>query len=304
MAIQITTQELADLRADYTRASVRDRVLAAVKANFTDRIDIVMVVVDQSAAEQAAAGPAPFGWNQALQSCSVHNTTCPRFGRLGNLWLSSRDGITQGPLLHELFHGFMVGMTLDQATNFLIPTVTASHWGLSSAGGQIGGWASVTQRADGVWVGTGPADRFGRAAPFSDIANGGNSVPYSNLELWAMGLIPDNELQAVTVAQGPTPVAEAGAFRATGFITFSPTQIVARALPQARPSTSTPRAYRALVVLATTAATVDPATVTLLNQQADYFSRRADPGGSTHNFWTATGKRATLQMGAASDLAK
>lgn len=305
MSIQITAQELADFRADYTRAPVRTRVLEAVRANFSERVDTVMVVVDQSAAEQAEAR-MPFGINYPVQVCNVHTPGCPRFARLGNVWLTARTYVTGGPSLHELLHGYLAAMTLDQGPNFLIPTAVEGHWGFSSAAGQLGGWASRTQRGDGSHHGTGPQPVFGFATgAFGTFANGGNTVPYSNLELWSMGLIPDSELLPVEVATGAVAsTTEAGVFTAAGFMTYSPQQIIARVLPQARPSASTSRALRGLVVLVTTASTVDPTTVASVNGQITTLSLRATPATATQNFWTATGKRATLQLGAASDLAR
>lgn len=134
--------------------------------------------------------------------------------------------------------------------------------------------------------------------------NGGNIVAYSNIELWTMGLIPDAELQSVDVAQGAVPsTTEPGVFTATGLVTYTPDQIIARVLPQARPSTATPRAWRGLVVLATTDATVSAATRDMLNGQIDRFSQRVTPvAGAMHNFWSATGRRATIQLSAASAL--
>lgn len=119
-----------------------------------------------------------------------------------------------------------------------------------------------------------------------------------------MGLIPDAELQGVEVAQGAVPsTTEPGVFTATGLVTYSAEQIFARVL--SRPSTATPRAWRGLVVLATTDATVSAATREMLNGQIDRFSQRVTPpAGAMHNFWSATGQRATIQLSSASALGK
>jgi len=304
VSIQITPAELAQLKADYTKAPVRARVLEAVRSSFADGIDSVMVIVDQSQADGEAA-KMPYGFNAPVQPCNVHSPGCPRFGRLGNLWLTARDYLERGPSLHELLHGFHAGMTHDGGPGFIVPTQVDSHWGYSSAGGQIGGWSKLEKRANGSYLGT-VSFRGGGTGPFSSFANGGNVVAYSNIELWTMGLIPDAELQSVDVAQGAVPsTAEPGVFTTTGLVTYTPDQIIARVLPQARPSTATPRAWRGLVVLATTDATVSAATRDMLNGQIDRFSQRLTPAaGAVHNWWSATGGRSSMQLAAASQLGK
>ena len=306
VAYQITAQELADFHASYTGAAVRTKVLNAVAANFLDRIDSVVVILDESDQEQ---GTLPYGINYPVQGCSVHNTACPRFGRLGNLWLTARTYITAGPSLHELLHGFHTGMAADTTANYTIPTVVASHWGFSSAGGQHGGWVPGTLVSTGAnaYQANSPTAiaPFVSRTGFGTFANGGNTIPYSNLELWTMGLIPDSALQAVQVAENAVSTG-IGTFTATNIATYTPAQIIARVLPAARPLTSTPRAFRALVVVATTSGALPAATVSSLNSDIEQFTMRTTPTIATtgYNFWTASGMSATIQMAKATELAK
>ncbi len=306
ISYQITAPELAEFHANpFGLVPWRNRLLDAVRANFLERIDVIVVVLDQSTAER---GSLPFGVLFSVQQCSVHNTACPRFGRLGNLWLTARTDLTTGPSLHELLHGFHINMAPPGA-NYTIPTVVDSHWGLSSAGGQHGGWSrdTLVSLGGGAYQAQGPRriDGLTRTG-FGTIANGGNSIPFSNLELWTMGLIQDAELEPVDVAENPvftdTETFTTGRFTASGIRTYTPDQITTRVLPGSRPSTSTPRAFRALIVLATTNATLPGATVSNLNSDIEQFSMRSQPA-TGYNFWTGTGMRATLHMATASELA-
>jgi hypothetical protein len=301
VAYQITAQELAEFRADYTHPPVRTRLLDAVKANFVERIDFIVVVLDLSDEER---GSLPYGVNYTIQGCSVHNTACPRFGRLGSQWLTARTYLTMGPSLHELLHGYQSHMAVDSTTNYIIPTTVSSHWGFSSAGGQHGGWSRETlvSLGGGAYEAHGPrrSDASTWQAGFTTNANGGNAVPYSNLELWTMGLIGDTELEPVDVAENPASTGT-GTFTASAIRTYTPAQIVARVSPEARPSTNTPRAFRALVVMASTSATLPAATVNNLNSDIEQFSMRSQPTLG-YNFWTGTGMRATVHMATASEL--
>ena len=306
VSYQITVKELADFHTNYSNATVRTKLLNAVAANFSDRIDAVLVVIDESVAEQ---GSIPYGINFPVQSCSLHNPACPRFGRLGNLWLTARTYITAGPSLHELLHGFHIGMTVDSAANYTIPTSVPAHWGFSSTGGQHGGWSDGTLMALGgnAYKAQAPAAiaPFASLSGFGTFANGGNSIPYSNLELWTMGLISDAELKPIQVAENAV-TSGSGTFTATAITTYTPAQIIARTLPAGRPSTLTPRAFRALVVVATTSATLPAETLNALNSDIEQFTMRSIPTipSTGYNFWTATGMRATMRIANASELAR
>ncbi len=306
VSIQITAQELADYRLNFNTASVRSRVLRAVIDNFKSDIDGVVVLLDQAASQR---GELPFGVNYSVQNCSVHNPACPRFGRLGNVWLTARDDLLKGPALHELLHGYHTAMSSDDTLNYIIPTSVGGHWGFSNVGGQHGGWrqGSLVDLGGGAYKAQAPTPiaPYQAGLGFGLNANGGNSVPFSNLELWTMGLISDLELLPVQVAQNAV-FTSPGQFTASGIDTFSAAQIVARIKPAARPSTSTPRAFRMLVVVATTDASVSASTVAQLNSDITLFSKRAmlpaDKGG--YNFWTATGYRSSIHMAQSSWLKK
>lgn len=304
VSYQITDADLSAYRADYTSAPVTARLMADVAANFQDGIDVVIVLLDLDSSQQ---GTLPYGVNYPYQACSVHDVTCPRFSRLGNVWLVARDYLKNGPSLHEILHGFHNQMSPNETDQFIVPTSVAAHWGFSSVGGQLGGWdpSTFSSVGGGTYHATGPAvpPQFAQPTTFGLNANGGNSIPYSNLELWTMGLISDAELQSVTVAQNAA-FTGAGSFTATGLATYSAQDIVGRVQTVARPKTTTPRAFRGLVVLATTASSVSPSTTTQINSDVQQFTMRAatTQWNGLYNFWTGTGQRATLQLASASGL--
>ena len=91
--------------------------------------------------------------------------------------LSFYDGLERGPSLHEIIHTW---------ANYAVPTTVESHWGFSSANGQVGGFdlANLVEHSPGKYS----------AGMFGTIANFGNSVPYSPIELYLAGLIPPSEV--------------------------------------------------------------------------------------------------------------
>ena len=90
------------------------------------------------------------------------------------------EGLLFGPGLHEVMHAW---------ANFVLPTANASHWGFSSVNGQLGGFDP--DKLVNLGNGRYSAPRFGL------VANGGNSVPYSDLELYLAGFIPADEVTEI-----------------------------------------------------------------------------------------------------------
>ena len=125
-----------------------------------------------------------------------------------------RNGLTRGPGLHEIMHIW---------ANFVVDTGSGSHWGFSSANGQLGGYdiADLVARGNNQYT----------AGWFGSIANGGNSVPYSPIELYLAGWLEAKEVPPLIVAQDAHWVVEDGVyqqdangnyiFHASGFKTFT-----------------------------------------------------------------------------------
>jgi len=112
-------------------------------------------------------------------------------GRLkGVLHLPYKYGILNGPFLHELMHCW---------ANYAIPTEIGGHWGYMGGNvpAQLGGFlqSSLQKNIDGN-------PNLYRVNKFGTVANGGNSVPYSELELYMMGMIPLSEVKPFDVLTG------------------------------------------------------------------------------------------------------
>ena len=109
-------------------------------------------------------------------------------GRLqGVIHLTSTWGLTGGPSLHEITHKW----GNDMAS---VPTEVGGHWGYSNIGGQLGGWqpGSLVELGDNKYKARNP--NTGEFGSWGSFANGGNGLPYSQFELYAMGLIEASEV--------------------------------------------------------------------------------------------------------------
>ena len=201
------------------------------------------------------------------------------------------QGLRRGPALHEFQHAW---------ANYTVPTASPSHWGFSSANGQLGGFDG----ADLVDLGGG---RYS-AGRFGSIANGGNSVPYSLIELYLAGLVEAKEVPDLWVAiDGRWVVVdrrrvetEAGhpVFSASEVRDVTVEEVIAEFGPRVPGPEASQREFRAAVILLTDAD--HPATSSQLeelSQTVSAFSTNGDDGSLRYNYFEATGGRASMDMG-------
>lgn len=284
-------------------------------AEFQDSFDFLHIVLDVD------SRPTTIPYSGAYFSVSSRLPTrktrrlgafvSTAFSPLGNT-------IENGPILHEILH--------EWANFGAVPTTVAAHWGFSSVGGQLGGFFGVPEPLSGdLYKGYGPPqtclasatekerqDYCSPRAYWNTVANYGNTIMYSPLELWSMGLSSDATVPPILIAENPTLIANGPTFVATGFTTFTIAQIRAR-LGAAAPDTLTAqRHFRIAHLVLTDKASLDRVTVDRMNRSIEEFSRDGVPaygrgplGNSPyivfHNFNTATGGLATMRAGAIAD---
>ncbi len=195
------------------------------------------------------------------------------------------DGLDNGPSLHELLHTW---------ANGLVETSMQSHWGFSSGGGQLGGFAPDTllYLGDGIYQANNGREN---SSSFGEFANGGNSVPYSDIELYLMGMIGKSQVQPLQVAINPEWV-EYGKFRADGFLTYTMEDIV-QEHGERKPSVAeSQKRFRAIAVVLTPTPLTEQER-SEVDEDVKWFSQEEDDGDAySNNFWEATRGIATIEM--------
>jgi hypothetical protein len=156
---------------------------------FKDDFDMIMLITN----EQDRPSTIPYyGINMTVAN-SVKGIGLPvysnasYYGSDGKLfsvmYLPYLDAIKYGPTLHEFCHCW---------ANFAIPTAVGGHWGICGGNtkGQLGGFKQSTllTNVDGI------ANKYS-VESFGVNANGGNSVPYNEMELYLMGMLPIDSVQ-------------------------------------------------------------------------------------------------------------
>jgi hypothetical protein len=190
--------------------------------------------------------------------------------------------------LHELAHAW---------ANFAVDTGLPAHWNFSSSGGgQLGGFDGQTLQdlGGGRYQATNGKPGF---TTFGQNANGGNSVPYSDLELYLMGMRAAAGTPDLLVANSPAFVDPAnGIFSATGFTTHTIDSIIARLGQRVPDVASSPKNFKILVVVLARADLSD-ANFDSLDEDVRLFGLPGDDGRTGEfNFWEATRGIGTLTV--------
>lgn len=98
--------------------------------------------------------------------------------------------IRNEPFLYEIAH--------TRAHKNFISTTVVGHWSYAGVLGQLGGFDALVNLVGNSYQGSlNGRDGFG---PFT---NGGNGIPYGNLELYLMRLIDTDALELLQVVVNP-----------------------------------------------------------------------------------------------------
>lgn len=213
------------------------------------------------------------------------------FGSSGRLrsviHLPHRNGLENGPSLHEILHAW---------SSYILETSYPGHWGFSSAGGQHGGFSRETlvEIENGVYQANNGKEE---STYFGENANGGNSLPFSDIELYLMGLIDKTQVPSIMVANDPAWVDpyQPGTFTASGFTEYSIEDIIQQNGAR-RPSVSgSQKNFKAIAVILSSSPITEQEWVDV-DQDVQFLSFEGEDGDYLYNFWEATRGLATLEM--------
>jgi len=219
---------------------------------------------------------------------STYNSSAT-YGSAGKLksiiYMPRTEYIKSGPFLHEIAHSW--------GNKGIIPTTVGGHWGFASAAGQLGGFDEIEDLGNNTYRG-----KINGRNGFGTFANGGNSIVYGDLELYAMGLIGADELVPVKVAVNPEWTQTSGEFTADAIETYTAQDFIAEHGARVPSVENSQKAFKALTVVISTEA-ISQAKLDEVVANLDNFSRRGNPDetwGNTKNFWLATKEKATFDF--------
>lgn len=162
----------------------------------------------------------------------------------GYVFLPAREELVSGRFLHEFAHYWAAHLTGPPSLATQV-RMTHGHWGFTSVGGLLGGWAPGTPHEDEPGLYRVKAAPAGRQL---------NQQPYAPLELYVMGLAPPQEVPDVQVAVDPRDFDRndefENIFRASGLETVTIDEIIAANGPRRPAYGDAPTHFKlALVIL-------------------------------------------------------
>ncbi len=207
-------------------------------------------------------------------------------GRLKSIiYMPRTEYIRNGPFLHEIVHTW--------GNKGFIPTTVGGHWGYAGTAGQLGGFDELVALGGNSYKG-----RLNGNDGFGSFANGGNSIPYGNLELYLMGLIGPEDLDDIQVAVNPEPGNAAGVFTADGIDLHTAAELIADHGTRLPTHENAQKAFKALAVVISTTS-LDQDKIDAVHANLENFSRGAAPDaswGGANNFWMATQGKASFEF--------
>ncbi len=307
-SLEMTTAEYASWKSndDFNDSKKRTALVQDLYKSFRDEFDFIFLVLNQS------EPPANFEYYGEL--ISVSNATqglgsrlfdeTKAYGSGGRLKsvmaLADYGALAGGPSLHELMHNWanfgikVGGFEPAQGGGGTPYPDYRPHWGFTggNTAGQLGGFKQSTLKTNV----DGNAKKY-QADEFGQFANGGNGVPYSELELYLAGFIPAAQVTPFDVFRDITAYDyEKNTWEANTKVRYDSTRILSELGARSPGVAAAQKEFRLLVVILNDGPLAD-STWARMDKDSERFGRPSDDGTFLYNFWEATGGRAKIETG-------
>ena len=286
----------------FSEASFRESIIKDIYKQFNDQYDFIMLILNED--------EIPEGINYYGKNIGVSNTIngigggifdyTSNYGSSGKLksviQLSSLYYLQNGPVLHELLHNWanyaLPTENVDQTGTNLNSFSYYGHWGFTggSTPGQLGGFKQSTLEDLG--------NNKYSVESFGAFANGGNSVPYSELELYLMGMIPLSSVNQFTLFNDITSleiVNNKYIFTANR-VDYGSSELESLLGVRSPNSIDSQKEFNLLLIVLTDR-TLSNTQWDLITSAADWFSFKGADEISLYNFWEATNGIGSINIG-------
>ena len=277
---------------------------------FKDNFDFIFIITNNATHPSNQPYGVNFGVSNSVKGTGVDiykNGWGSTSAKLKSfMFLPFKDAISYGPTLHEICHNWAnyipkgIFKTID-GNQASLPEMDAldGHWGVASTNGQLGGFdlatlQTLTDAPNHYHAQSGTNSSFGL------FANGGNSLAYSPIELYMMGLAAKSEVPDITVFSGLTvdgnDFFNKGNFFATSKKTLSLDQIITQSgigerIPDYQ---SSQKEFRAIVAVVSPTALTTTEWTSYEKSITDFFKKSNDET-SLFNFYEATKGRGWIK---------
>ena len=278
----------------FTNTEERLKVINDIYEVFPDSYDFIFLILDEpSIPENLNYYGKLIGVSNSISGLGfqIYDNSLD-YGSNGKLkavmQLTGLEYLKYGPALHELAHNWanyaLPTHSVDSQGEELNSYLYTGHWGFTggSTPGQLGGFQQSTLLDNGNNSYT--VDSFG---PF---ANGGNGVPYNELELYLMGMLDIQDLNNFDMFTDITALSineTTFGFTAHQKTTFTSETLIER-LGQRFPTYAESQKEFNLLAIVITDNSLSEDDWLKVDETAEWFSKLEDDGTSLYNFWEAT----------------
>ncbi|BDX38001.1 hypothetical protein CYCD_13560 [Tenuifilaceae bacterium CYCD] len=220
LEVKVNDNQWQNLLSSESCINVMQEISNLIYSKFNDDFDFIHFVLNTPYNNDIVNNLGFYGRNYVINNNIkgiglANSDFSPYYGSNGKLksimYFPFYDAILSGPALHELCHNWAAyispipflpdNMPINQSP------IYSSHWGISNAGGQLGGfkYVRVVEENSGGVVGKTlyqgsmypdiNADGSYKTGGFGINSNSGNAIPYSDIELYLMGLKTEQELR-------------------------------------------------------------------------------------------------------------
>ena len=294
---------------DFSNAEKRHSLLRDIYKKFPDKYDFIFLILNEN--------EKPSNINYYGKLIGVSNNiegiginiydNSADYGSSGKLksvmHLPGLNFLKNGPSLHEIAHNWanfaLETHNVDGSGTGLTSYPYWGHWGFTGGSnrGQLGGFdqSSLIENGGGSYT----------VDPFGPFANGGNGVPYTEFELYLMGMLPISSVSNFDMFTDITSfskshehingtVSSSYTFSASK-TSYSPSSIE-DLLGKRNPSYEDSQKEFKLLIVVLTDKSLSEDEWTTVDNTAEWFSRKGDDGTYLYNFWEATGGVGTISI--------
>ena len=289
---------------DYSDQTTREALFQDIYLKFEDDFDFIFLILKEPTLPANMPTGELIQVSNSVQGIGLNDYDySSNYGSNGKLQsvihLGRFNYMRLGPSLHELMHNWgnfaITTHALFEFGTNLNSFEFVPHWGFTggSTKGQLGGFDQNTLVENGSNSYT--------VASFGSFANGGNSVPYNEMELYLMGMIPVSQVSDFDVFKSITSQIDNGndtyTFIANQRETYTPTSLVNLLGERVPSSTTAQKDFKALAIVLTDSPLTESEWDQIDNDIVQFSKIGPDDQASIHNFWEATNQLGTIDFG-------
>ena len=280
----------------------RETLVKDIYKQFSDQYDFIFLILNED--------DIPEGINYYGKNIGVSNDITgigggtydytSNYGSSGKLksvmQLTSLGFLQNGPALHELMHNWanyaLPTENVDQTGTNLNSFSYYGHWGFTggSTKGQLGGFKQSSLEDLG-------SNQYS-VDPFGAFANGGNAVPFNELELYLMGMTPVGSVNQFDLFNDITSLEvnnDKYIFTANK-VSYGPDELESLLGARSPNSSDSQKEFDLLIIVLTDNALTDNQW-TRINDAAEWFSFKGADELYFYNFWEATNGIGSINIG-------